>query len=131
MLFEKITIIKTLSIPKLLYRAHFLPVPSDVIQKANKMFYAFIWKSKDPIKRNILILDISQGRLSMADVASKISALKASWVVKIMEVNEKWSVLGKHYFNIIPDFTILKFNFIQIDSFPVLKKSPQFIKMSL
>ena len=42
----------------------------------------------------------------MPDVRSKISALKASWVVKIMEANEKWSLLGKQYFNIIPDFTI-------------------------
>ena len=62
----------------------------------------------------------------MTDVELKISALKASWVVKIMETNEKWSLLGKHYFNIIPNFKILKFNFIHIISFPGLKKVPQF-----
>ena len=42
-LFGKVTIIKTLSIPKLLYPAHFLSVPPEIIQKANKMFYSFIW----------------------------------------------------------------------------------------
>ena len=50
-LFGKITIIKTLSIPKLLYPAHFIPVPTEIIKKANKIFYTFIWKSKDRIKR--------------------------------------------------------------------------------
>ena len=48
----------------------------------NKMFYGFIWKSIDQLKRNTLISDISQGGLSMTDVELKISALKASWVVK-------------------------------------------------
>ena len=52
-LFGKVAIIRTLSIPKLLYPAHFLSVPSEVIRKANKMFYAFIWKSKDTYFRYI------------------------------------------------------------------------------
>ena len=51
----------------MLYPAHFLPVP----QKANKMFYVYIRKSKDRNKRNTLISDISQGGLSIPDVESK------------------------------------------------------------
>ena len=66
--FGKITIIKSLSVPKLLYPAHFLPVPPEIVQKANRIFYAFVWNSKDRIKRNTLIGDISQGGLNMPDI---------------------------------------------------------------
>ena len=90
------------------------------------MFYAFIWKSKDRIKRNTLISDISEGGLNMPDLESKICAIKASWVVRITESNEKWAYLGKAYFNINPNSTMLKLNFNQIDSFPILKKLPEF-----
>ena len=125
-LFGKIAIIKTLSIPKLLYPAHFLPVPPEIIKKANKMFYTFVWKSKDRIKRNTLISDISEGGLSMPDLDSKIHALKASWVLKILNSNEIWSSLGKHFLNLIPEYTIVKLNFENHNSFPDLKKVPQF-----
>ena len=62
----------------------------------------------------------------MSDLESKVCTLHASCVVKTVETNAKWSCLGKDYFNTIPYFTILKFNFIQIDSFPVLKKVSKF-----
>ena len=62
----------------------------------------------------------------MPDLESKISAVQASWVVRIMESNENWSFLGKHHLNIIPDFTVLKFNFNHINSFPILRKLPHF-----
>ena len=96
-LFGKIMIIRTISVPKLLYPAHFLSTRPEIVRKANRMFFAFVWNSKDHIKRNTLIGDIYQGGLNMPDIESKIKALKATWVSKILNSSDKWSFLGKYY----------------------------------
>ena len=55
-LYEKINIVKTLGISKLIYSASVLPVPVHYIQEINKLIFDFIWAGKPPkIKRNTLI----------------------------------------------------------------------------
>ena len=55
-LYEKINIVKTLGISKLIYSASVLPVPDHYIQEINKFIFNFIWAGKPPkIKRNTII----------------------------------------------------------------------------
>ena len=89
-IFGKVTVIKSLLIPQLLFSAHFLDIPTGYIKEVNKVFYKFLWNSHDRIKRNTLIADINEGGIQMMDIESQFEALKASWVVKLINSNESW-----------------------------------------
>ena len=60
----KITILKSLALPKLLYVSTNVPVPSDVIKEAESIISKFLWNYKTPkIKRNVIIQPIENGGL--------------------------------------------------------------------
>ena len=82
-LFGKVTVIKSLLIPQLLFSAHFLDIPIGYIKEVNKVFYKFLWNSHDRIKRNTLIADINEGGIQMVDIESQFEALK-----KLINSNE-------------------------------------------
>ena len=45
-IYGKVTIIKSLLIPKLVYISTLLPTPEKIIKKANHIIYTFLWKGK-------------------------------------------------------------------------------------
>ena len=61
--------------------------PDDFVKNINKLIYNFIWNSRDRIKRNVLINSIEKGGIGIVDVESKLKALKASWVKRIINKN--------------------------------------------
>jgi hypothetical protein len=71
-LLGKITVIKTLALPKLIRLPTSLPnLPQAKINDLNSLFYNFIWNGKsDKIKRSTLIGDIYQEGLKMIDFQS-------------------------------------------------------------
>ena len=128
-LFGKVTVIKSLLIPQLLFSAHFLDIPIGYIKEVNKVFYKFLWHSHDRIKRNTLIADINEGGIQMVDIESQFEALKASWVVKLINSNESWGFLGNIYLNLFENHNILRLNFTEKSHFPLLQKLLLSIKM--
>ena len=48
-LYGKVTIIKSLIIPKLVYVSSLLPTPKEVIKQLNKLLFKFLWKSVDKV----------------------------------------------------------------------------------
>ena len=51
-----------------------------------QLFFEFIWNKKpDKIKRNILCMDYSRGGLKMLDIKTQISALKLTWLRRIIQ----------------------------------------------
>ena len=46
-LYGKVTIIKTLLIPKFMYILSLLPVPKGIIQELNRLLFKFLWKGTD------------------------------------------------------------------------------------
>ena len=50
-LLERIQIVKTFAIPKLMFRASVIPTSKELIKEANSIFYNFIWNGKDKVKR--------------------------------------------------------------------------------
>ena len=62
------------------------------------MLYKFLWNSHDRIKRNTLIVDITEGVIRMMDIESQSQALKASWGVKLLKSKESWSFFRKDPF---------------------------------
>ena len=84
-LFGKITVIKSLIVPKVRYPAQFLPTPEGFIKKMENVMYSFIWNSTDKIKRKTLIAEIEYGGLTIVDIESQIHAIKGAWVQKIIK----------------------------------------------
>ena len=84
----KCCIVNSLALSKLLYVASLLPMPNEeYIKKINKLIYNFIWNSRDRIRRNVLISPIEYGGIGIVDVETKLKALKASWVSRIINTD--------------------------------------------
>ena len=87
----KITIIKSLLLPKLVHLFQSLPHPSEQFYThLNTLLYNFIWDGPiDRIKREILIKQYSEGGLKMIHVKKFASAIKLTWVRRIL-TDKKW-----------------------------------------
>ena len=81
----KIQINKTFEIPKLMFRASVIPIPNDLVNEVNSIFYGFIWNGKDKVKRCALISEIDKGGLEMLDIESIISARRVICLKKFLE----------------------------------------------
>ena len=75
----RVTIIKTLIIPKLTHLFISLPnPPKPMIKTLNKMLFQFIWQTKpEKIKRELLLQDYTNGGIKMPDIQHVITSLKS------------------------------------------------------
>ena len=94
-LLGKITVIKALLIPKLVYILTVLPGPSfDFIHKVENLFRNFIWNSGKPrITLSKLAKDIPDGGLKLTDLTFFNYALKISWVKRLVKGTGNWQYL--------------------------------------
>ena len=72
----KIPVLKSLVIPKFLYRLTNISSNDEVIKEINKVMYSFVWNGKDKIKRLVIINDIENGGLRMTHLETAIQAQK-------------------------------------------------------
>ena len=88
----RLTIIKTLIIPKLNHLILTLPNPKpEYIKMFETEMYHFLWNSKTHrIKKNTIIQDYRYGGLKMIDYTDFISALKSSWIRRLIHSNASW-----------------------------------------
>ena len=98
-LFGKVTILKTLIIPKLNHLFSALPNPDNkFLNDVEKTFFKFIWnKSNDKIKRNIVIQSYENGGLNMTNISTFINSLKVSWMKRLINSESTWTIFIKHY----------------------------------
>ena len=102
----KITVIKSLAISKFVHLFLALPnPPGNLVQSLNKLFYKFLWNSgPDKIKRKNIIKDITQGGLRMIQIDSFVTALKVTWLRRLIsQPSCTWSSLS--YINMDSLFT--------------------------
>lgn len=95
-LLGKITVVKTLALPKIVHLLTALPNLSQIkIKEFNTLFYNFIWNGKlERIKRNTLIGDFMQGGLNMVHLSSFSTYLKISWVRRLLlNLEGSWQTL--------------------------------------
>ena len=82
----KITILKSLVIPLLLYIASVIIIPEHNLNEIKKMFFDFIWPSgKHHVKQNVLIQNIEEGGLQMPDVFSICKSVKITWLKRLYD----------------------------------------------
>ena len=100
-LLGKITVIKMLALPIIVYTLTNLPDPSAYIIKIiNKELFAFLWNNKpDRIARKVVVQNIENGGLKMIDIQCFISALKANWVKRYVHDENKgnWKTTFRHH----------------------------------
>ena len=90
----KITVVKSLLLPKLNYLLLSLPEPSPQIMKEiNSYFYSFIWGNKpDKISREQLCQVYHKGGVKMTDIFTHSKSLKISWIRRFLTDSHKESL---------------------------------------
>ena len=72
----KISIIKAILLPKLLYQISVLYTSPEIIKEFNTLVFHFLWDGKDKVTRRSTYTPYSQGGLKMIDFESMIKALR-------------------------------------------------------
>ena len=92
-IFGKITVIKSLLIPKLTHLFMALPKP-HCLKRLENILFNFLWKgNKDRVARKTMIQDYEYGGCRMIQIESFIKALKLTWVRRIIKSESQWKNL--------------------------------------
>ena len=87
-LYGKVTIIKSLIIPKFVYVSSLLPTPKEVIKQLNQLLFKFLWKGVDKVTRLSAINEYENGGLKMIDFEIMVKSLRLTWLKKIFGDND-------------------------------------------
>ena len=82
----RITVVKTLLLPKLTHILISLPKPNDrLIKTLETSFFRYIWcGKKDKIKRSTMVQDYKNGGCKMIHIDSYIKSLKLTWLRRLL-----------------------------------------------
>ena len=84
-------VIKTLVIPifNLLFTS--LPNPDvKIYETINKTLYDFLWNKNPKIKKTVVIKKYIEGGLNMITLNAFVSALKSTWIRRLLLNESKW-----------------------------------------
>lgn len=81
-LFGKVTVIKSLLLPKMLYMYVFsvLTTPGEFIKQLNTIIYNFLWKGTDKIARLAAVNDLEYGGLNLLDLETYVKSSRLAWL---------------------------------------------------
>ena len=79
----KVSIIKSLLLPKLIYVFSILPPPSEFVALIQTIIYKFLWKGPDKKTRKAAINSFDNGGLNLTDLETSIKSLRLAWISKI------------------------------------------------
>ena len=88
----KVTILRALALPRLLYPMSVLPIPNKIVKIVDSMIFDFIWSLRKPkIKRDVVIQNIVHGGIKVPDFATMVEANRTSWIQWLCnDSNAKW-----------------------------------------
>jgi hypothetical protein len=92
----KVTVLKSVAIPQLLYATSVLYVPDDFITKVDMAISKFIWNDKPPkIKKSTMISRIHEGGLKMPSFEFMVYSQKVMWIKRILSSDQqKWKSIA-------------------------------------
>ena len=92
----KITVIKSLILPKITHLLISLPNPnSDFLNNINSIFYDYLWNGRAKIKQSIVIKQYFEGGLKMINLKAFSQALKITWLRRLLQKESKWQFFIK------------------------------------
>ncbi len=111
----KVTILKSLALPNLLYPMSVLPVPTTVVEIVDNMIMDFIWSKRRPkVKKNVMIQNIDNGGIKVPCFAAMVKANRITWIKRLLnDSNAKWKCTIKHQ---IKPFSLLHFTECNLDN---------------
>ena len=83
----KVSVIKSLLLPKLIYIFSVLPTPSGFIALIQTIIYNFLWKGPDKVAPRTIISSFDEGGLNLTDLESSIKSLRLAWISRIFKDN--------------------------------------------
>jgi hypothetical protein len=99
--FGKLTVIKSLIIPKFIYLLQSISISEKHIKKINAMVYNFLWDGKqEKIRRNTLSGNKLKGGIQIPDIEITSKTLKVKWIKSLIsEENANWKIIPKYFLN--------------------------------
>jgi len=100
----KITVLKSVIIPNLLYTCTNTFVPDQYIKQINELLFNFLWSNKPAkIKQETIIAGIEQGGLKMPHFPTIVQSSKIMWIKKLLDTtNGQWKKLAFMQMNVTP-----------------------------
>ena len=87
-IYGKVTLIKSVLIPKFVYRSSLLPTPKEFVKELNQILFHFLWKGPDKVTRVSVINEYDKGGLKMTDVDSMVMSLRLAWLKRLFGGND-------------------------------------------
>ena len=111
----RVTILKSLAIPQLLYPMSVLPIPKLVVDLIDNMILDFVWSKRKPkIKKDVIIQNINNGGIKVPSFSTMLEANRIGWIKRIVDGSEaKWKhILG----DLVQPFSLLDFSECYLDN---------------
>ena len=89
-LLGKITVLKNLIIPKIIYKVSYLPIflPDSFVNELNQTLFRFIWSSKwEKVSRLKFCCNIKKGGANMIVIKCHMLSIKLKWIQKLFDSN--------------------------------------------
>ncbi len=94
----KVTVIKTLMIPKLIHILSVIPSEEKAIYNTEKLILDFLWDGKPPkISYNQLSETYEHGSLKLTSVKTLVKALRISWIKRLITSDGLWQSLANNF----------------------------------
>lgn len=87
-LYGKVTVIKSLIVPKFVYVASLLTIPKWAVQELNRLIFKFLWRGVDKVTRLSTINDYQKSGLKMIDLETMVKSLRLAWLKRIFSEND-------------------------------------------
>jgi hypothetical protein len=130
-IFGRITIVKSLLLPKFTYVASVSSPTGTIVQSIEQMIYGFIWEGKrDKIKRTTMIGQYEQGGLNVCGIKSHFDSLRIKWIKRLTNNDHaNWKAIPTFYLNKFgKHFLIFKMQMDTIKCLPNIDIIPPFYR---
>ena len=118
-LFGKVSVIKSLLLPKLVYKFSILSPSSDFISLIQTIIYKFLGKGPDKIARRAAINSSDYGGLNITDLETSIKSLRLAWISKIFNPEPSpWKSYLRHLLKPYGGFFFFHCNY-NINDYPI------------
>ena len=97
-LFGKVTIIKSLLLPKVSYIASVIPSPAEFVKSLQAVIFNFLWKGPDKIARTAAINNKEYGGFNVTDFETSIKSARLAWITRFFrEKSYPWKAEIQKY----------------------------------
>ena len=79
-MYGKVTVIKSLVVPKVIYVSSLMSIPKEIIAELNRLLLKFLWNGTDKVTRLYTINEYDRGGLKMIDLDCIIKSLRLAWL---------------------------------------------------